>query len=212
MCGLCASGASCTTNPGAPCAAGTTQCTTGHPVCVDAAAPQSQVFYRDADGDGYGDSATLKTVCGASPAAPSGYVANKNDCCDSDAKAKPGQSAYFTTANGCGSFDYDCSGGSDAQFSKAFTGCTFTSLCEQTGLGEPCNLGGSPGWGTPAPDSRNRNKAFITTSEVPACGASGTFVNGCGAVSNCGKEDDCVCSYKSACSFDIVAGMKQSCH
>ena len=196
---------------GLPCAAGATQCATGHPVCADAAAPQSQIFYRDADQDGFGDPTTTQTVCGTSPAAPAGYVANKTDCCDADANAKPGQTAYFTAPNACGTFDYDCNGGSEAQYKAGFTGCTFSSICEENGLGEPCSMGGTPGWGTAAPDSQKRNKAFMTTSAVPVCGAAGTFVNSCGTVSNC-SEDNCSCSHKTACIFDVATGKKQPCH
>ncbi|MCC6873077.1 MAG: putative metal-binding motif-containing protein [Sandaracinaceae bacterium] len=33
------------------------------------------------------------------------------DCCDTDARARPGQRSYFTAARaGCGGFDYDCDG------------------------------------------------------------------------------------------------------
>ncbi len=211
VCSACTENAACTTNPGAPCAAGKAQCATGHPVCVDAAAPQSQVFYRDADADGFGNPALTQTVCGASPPAPSGYVANKTDCCDADARVKPGQTGSFTDPRACGGFDYDCSGAAEAQYTKGFTGCTFTALCDANGLGEPCSVGGAPGWGAPAADAQSRNKAFVTTSAVPACGASGTFVNGCGFVGNC-SGDNCACSHKTACEFDVVASMKQPCH
>jgi len=44
-----------------------------------------------------------------------GYLAigggcNGEDCCDTDPSAHPGQSSYFTQADRCGSFDYDCNG------------------------------------------------------------------------------------------------------
>ncbi len=211
VCGACTENAACTMNPGAPCAPGKTQCATGRPVCVDAAAPQSQIFYRDADLDGSGSPTVTQTVCGANPAAPPGYVANKNDCCDADARAKPGQTGFFADANACGSFDYDCSGASDAQYTRGFTGCTFTAVCGGNGLGDPCTVGGTPGWGAPAADPQNRNKAFVTTNTVPACGASGLYVNGCGTVGNCGGNN-CACSHKLACEFDVVSAMKQACH
>lgn len=65
-------------------------------------------YYRDADGDGWGSSATT-TSCSKTP--PSGYVDRTGDCCDSDKNAYPGQSTYFEAKNACGSWDYDCSGG-----------------------------------------------------------------------------------------------------
>jgi hypothetical protein len=35
---------------------------------------------------------------------------NGEDCCDSDPNAHPDQTSFFTRADGCGSFDYDCDG------------------------------------------------------------------------------------------------------
>ena len=39
----------------------------------------------------------------------SGYLGG-NDCCDTDANAYPGQTGWFTSADACGSFDYNCDG------------------------------------------------------------------------------------------------------
>jgi hypothetical protein len=44
------------------------------------------VFYRDSDGDGYGDPADTSKGC----VAPTGYVANADDCDDKDKAIKPG--------------------------------------------------------------------------------------------------------------------------
>ncbi len=63
----------------------------------------------DADGDGYLASATSYTYCGA---ANSRGTQSTADCYDSNSNAKPGQTAYFSTNRGDGSFDYDCVGGS----------------------------------------------------------------------------------------------------
>jgi hypothetical protein len=43
-------------------------------------------WYRDGDGDGYGDAAVRLYAC----AAPGGYVANATDCDDEAAEARPG--------------------------------------------------------------------------------------------------------------------------
>ena len=70
-----------------------------------------QTFYVDHDGDGYGENNTTIKLCevsGATP--PGGYVTQGGDCCDSDASALPGQSKYFTSADACGSWDYNCDG------------------------------------------------------------------------------------------------------
>jgi acetyl esterase/lipase len=64
------------------------------------------VWYRDADGDGFGDPTQTQSSC--SP--PAGFVsAPAADCCDRDSNAHPGQTSYFGVANACGSWDYDCS-------------------------------------------------------------------------------------------------------
>jgi hypothetical protein len=94
--GSSCSGGSCYLIDGQSCNAGN-QCLSG--VC--------STFYLDADGDGYGISTSIAR-CGTTP--PSGYAVNPGDCCDSDANAHPGQASFFTVANKCGSYDYNCDG------------------------------------------------------------------------------------------------------
>ncbi|MEN9785617.1 MAG: hypothetical protein RLZZ299_881, partial [Pseudomonadota bacterium] len=55
-------------------------------------------FYRDADGDSWGTSATSTTACDQ----PSGYVGNTSDCDDSTALRKPG------LAESCDGLDNNC--------------------------------------------------------------------------------------------------------
>ncbi|NMA48547.1 MAG: hypothetical protein GX947_02055 [Tissierellia bacterium] len=59
--------------------------------------------YVDNDGDRYAPSSGTKK-CQASS------QLSGTDCCDSDSRAKPGQTSYYTTTNNCGSWDYDCNG------------------------------------------------------------------------------------------------------
>ena len=113
-----ADGAACTTDD---------QCTTG--TCT--------TFYRDLDGDGYGDiKATVanggaKMACGT--IVPTGYSATNDDCFDSrTAVAKlvnPGQTDFFDAPYSPGpgaapSFDYDCSGIEDKETAENAT-CGF---------------------------------------------------------------------------------------
>jgi len=66
------------------------------------------VFY-DGDGDNYGLDPS-KCFCPSNT--PSGWTADQGgDCCDIDASAKPGQGDWYTSANNCGSWDYDCANG-----------------------------------------------------------------------------------------------------
>jgi hypothetical protein len=95
----CAAGSTCTGGScylvdGQSCTTGA-QCLSG--VC--------STFYVDGDGDHYGTSVSIQQ-CGTT--VPTGYADKSGDCCDNDINAHPGQTAYFTTANGCSKFDYNC--------------------------------------------------------------------------------------------------------
>ena len=74
-------------------------------------------FYHDADKDGYYDAKT--SICGTTaPSAEWNITSSSpNDCCDTDANAHPGQTAYFQTARvGCGGFDYNCDSSETMQY------------------------------------------------------------------------------------------------
>ncbi len=73
-----------------------TECATG--TCT--------AFYRDEDGDGYGNLNKSINICGNT--SPSGYVTDKTDCYDKNANAKPAQTLCFATDRGDGSYDYNC--------------------------------------------------------------------------------------------------------
>ena len=66
-------------------------------------------WYPDLDGDGFGDK-NAKPFVGGRRLAPSGWVTNNKDCCDADPEARPGQLKYFSKANKCKNFDYNCDG------------------------------------------------------------------------------------------------------
>jgi hypothetical protein len=75
----------------------------GHDVRIDGCAPQP--FFKDGDGDGYGDPLLKVVLC----APPAGYVPKSLDCDDGDADAHPGQAAFFDQpSQGSKSFDYNC--------------------------------------------------------------------------------------------------------
>ena len=81
-------------------------------------------WYKDKDGDGYGDKLQViptysacqrvdKKICiGPNNCiATTGLANNNQDCCDNSNLAKPGQTSYFSDPiPNCGGFDYDCNG------------------------------------------------------------------------------------------------------
>ena len=58
-------------------------------------------YYRDADGDGYGDPATPRQECSSAP--PEGYVSNNTDCDDTKAAIHP-ETLWYLDADGDGYF------------------------------------------------------------------------------------------------------------
>ena len=74
---------------------------------VDEGLPQN-TYYRDADGDGYGNPGQTRDDCAAVP--PPGYVAAAGDCNDADRAVNPGATEICTDA-----VDNDCDGSLDAQ-------------------------------------------------------------------------------------------------
>lgn len=104
----------------------------------------------DQDGDGY----KAKGVCGGT------------DCCDTDADAHPKQTMFFTSADACGSFDYNCDGTIETE-------TTPNIMCGGTGLlgctGGP-GFTGNPTCGATAPYCN------CTGSGALACQATSTMM------------------------------------
>ncbi len=65
-----------------------------------------QVYYRDQDGDGYGDLLNLTVSCASTP--PAGYVANATDCDDTNNVTYPGGEELP-----CNGVDENCNGLAD---------------------------------------------------------------------------------------------------
>jgi hypothetical protein len=113
-------------------------------------------FYLDSDGDGYGVGVGV-SQCGTTP--PTGYANKAGDCCDSDKTAFPGQTAYFTTADACGGFDYNCDGNATPKSNGPAIGtcgtptcdpvtCAYTGGCTCAGA-DPCATYGTAACGQP---------------------------------------------------------------
>ncbi len=69
----------------------------------DPSATDATTYYVDADGDGYGNTSAGTTACNA----PSGHVADGNDCDDGDAAVSPAADEY------CNGYDDDCDRATD---------------------------------------------------------------------------------------------------
>ncbi len=67
---------------------------------VDIDAVDAPVWYRDADGDGFGDTSVTETTC----VVPIGFVDNEDDCDDSDPVISPDEDEL------CDDVDNDCNG------------------------------------------------------------------------------------------------------
>jgi hypothetical protein len=121
---------------------------TGGLPCADPA------WYRDQDGDGYGDADGVTRAARA----PQGHVANSLDCYDRSRQAHPGQTAYFATHRGDGSFDYDCDGKEARQRELLAGGCQSI-----TRFGYPIKCWAEVGW----------------QGRVPGCGHEAQWLVSC---------------------------------
>jgi len=145
------------------------------------------VLYRDADQDTYGDPNT-HVSCNFTP---SGYVLNSGDCCDSDNQAHPGQTGWFTAADHCGSFDYDCSGTADLQYPDA-------GACIQD-FGTSCN-------------QYHFCISFAGWEVVPACGTTGTWIASCPLTNLCGNSGSGCLNDCTECGTEVTQVSVQPCH
>lgn len=96
-------------------------------------------YYRDRDGDGYGDNAHSTVDC----AMPTGWIGNNDDCDDNNSSVHPGGN----DAN-CDGIDQDCRAGADSQPVSGQNACG--SFCyrftDGTNVYQAC--GGTSGWAT----------------------------------------------------------------
>jgi hypothetical protein len=115
-------------------------------------------YYRDKDNDSYGVVGDWKCLC--SPDFTAKYTTlapsdGKWDCCDTSADTHPYQNQWYTEANACGGFDYDCSGAEKKEYEATGScecgGIICTTCVQQTG------------W----------------NGGAPACGAAGKWMDSC---------------------------------
>lgn len=95
-----------------------------------------KTFYKDGDGDGFGDAQQKVEACDK----PGGYVENDQDCNDADHNAYPGQSSWFYfpmkgySATDPLAFDYDCDQVHTKKRTDVYTSCYYKNgVCEGSG-------------------------------------------------------------------------------
>ncbi|MCB9611743.1 MAG: putative metal-binding motif-containing protein [Sandaracinus sp.] len=135
--------------------------------CADGDATRRQIVrcYRDVDRDGYRASTSTATAQCVTAGqgygnCPTGWTARTSpvDCCDSDNRARPGQTTYYSTARTtCGGYDFDCNGGE----SRRYTTNWGSQLCAGTTLAS-CEGDVTAGW---------------ESASDPTCGTSAAWVD-----------------------------------
>ena len=114
-------------------------------------------YYLDNDGDGFGVNGATQCWCEAT-FPYTGSINPAADCYDNNANAYPNASGYYTNHRGDGSYDYNCNGAEERQYTGTYAGCT-----NWVALGS-CNA-----------------NAYGWNAVVPSCGNTGQYIHDCDA-------------------------------
>lgn len=176
-----------------------------------------QIFFRDADVDGFGDkfgtlaNGNAKAGCasGTNSTPPSGYVADNTDCDDGDSFAHPGQTDFYPmpSAGPAHTFDYNCDGVLEKGIAEYTAGCDFCVLDSQIfRCGKPS-----------ATCTTNGTQSALACGRLKTCLCCPTVTSGftttvaCGqshATTNCGT---CTADNGGATS-SVGPNVTQTCH
>ncbi len=152
--------------------------------------------YTDSDSDGAYSTSTRTACCGASCGScnVSTNGSAGNDCCDTDANAKVGQTSYFSSSrSGCGGYDYDCNGSEWKNTSTCgeCTLCNSGSACSDTTCG--AGLSSTISWNCQSFASVSCGQTFSqqrckgTWYDYGSCGANSVNIGpwGAGTMNKC---------------------------
>ena len=155
------------------------------------------LYYYDEDLDYYANNDTL--VFDLEPAqsglirASSGSLLGTNDCCDSNANAKPGQTTYYTTETGCGGsypYDYNCDSAISYEWTQTYGGCW--DCWYDAGFCDISTEGGI-GW----------------EGSRPSCGATAIYYTNAGSTCSSRSGDEWAC--EQSCYGASYGAKTQAC-
>lgn len=126
---------------------------------VDQNCDGTEICFLDQDNDGFrrpSGSTITSTDTDCTDTREATRSAPDTDCCDRDARAFPGQTAFFDSPRGsCGGYDYNCDTMQEQQYTLTNGRCTGIPTCAtQDGwvpsTAAPCGMTG-PYFGSPSP-------------------------------------------------------------
>lgn len=170
-------GCACVNGSSTPCGTcgGTAACSNG---VLGVCSKTTSMFYRDADGDGFGWAGESTTLC----AAQSGWVANATDCDDGTAALKPGTAiCNASVRRACSS-----AGGASGLTTTSCTQGCYNGVCRTDGT---IGVAGKVTCGNPAvgrvtcTTSQGCGESFADGSGV--CGGDGTSKLYCDGPNDC---------------------------
>lgn len=115
----------------------------------------SKCYVYDGDSDGYATSLTACSSTGGAGYVRKNKVSTTADCYDGNINVYPGQTTYYTTNRGDGSYDYNC----DSVETKQYTTAPYSCAACTNGSGYA--------------SFQNTTSGFQTST--PACGTAGTY-------------------------------------
>ncbi len=131
------------------------------------------IYLSDGDSDSYGANNVAKRTYSSGGIRMKDALGD-NDCCDEDARAKPGQTSYYTSRyTGCSlaskPYDFNCDSSETKRFTNTGGVCGFPLYDCGSGCSAPSSCG------PPACDCMEASTGWVGGS-APACGSSATYI------------------------------------